>query len=209
MRMRSTRISRQGRSPNLNQTKDTLCHLIRGKTNGSATQSRGSNKVCKAGRRPVLGLRYPLIQSGSRTHGFTLLELMFGVAIAAVLAIIAVTQFAKAVDKSKVGAATADMALIQAQIDRYRSAHNNELPEVLDPVQLDPWHNPYVYTKLEGVNGHGSARKDHALNPLNTDYDLFSTGKNGVFKPQVSQKDSLDDIIRARNGAYVGLAADF
>jgi hypothetical protein len=30
-----------------------------------------------------------------------------------------------------------------------------------------------------------------------------------VYKSQVSQKDSLDDIVRARNGAYVGLARDF
>ena len=69
--------------------------------------------------------------------------------------------------------------------------------------------SPYFYTKLAGVNGHGGARKDHKLNPINSDYDLFSAGKNGVFKPQVSQKDSLDDIIRARDGGFIGLAEEF
>ncbi|UWX04433.1 hypothetical protein H1235_05255 [Pseudoxanthomonas sp. NC8] len=75
---------------------------------------------------------------------------------------------------------------------------------------LDPWQRPYHYTPLAGVNGSkGEARKDKRLNPLNSDYDLFSAGKDGVFKSQVSQKDSLDDVIRARDGAYIGLAADF
>lgn len=141
--------------------------------------------------------------------GFTLLELMFAVAIAAVLAVIVISQFSKFVEKSKVGSATADISLMQAEIERYRSRNNGVLPEALPSNQLDPWHRPYIYTKLEGVKGKGSARKDHALNPLNRDYDLFSAGKNGVYKTQVSQKDSLDDVIRARNGAYVGLAEDF
>jgi hypothetical protein len=38
---------------------------------------------------------------------------------------------------------------------------------------------------------------------------LFSPGKDGVFKPQLTQKDSLDDIVRAQDGAFVGVAADF
>lgn len=140
--------------------------------------------------------------------GFTLLELMFGIAILAVLAVVAASVFTKAIDKSRVGGAVADISIIQAEIQRYQSQHG-KLPDVLTTERRDPWDRAYLYTKLEGVKGHGSARKDHALNPLNRDYDLFSAGKNGVYKPQVSQKDSLDDIIRARNGAYVGLAEDF
>jgi general secretion pathway protein G len=146
---------------------------------------------------------------GFTLHGFTLLELMFAVAIMAVLAVIAVSLFSSAVEKSRVGSAVADISIMQAEIERARSSNGNQLPDAYQPNRLDPWGRPYVYTKLEGVNGKGSARKDHALNPLNTDYDLFSMGKNGVYKSQVSQKDSVDDVIRARNGAYVGLAADF
>lgn len=143
------------------------------------------------------------------TSGYTLLELMFAVAIAVVLTLIAISQFSKAIERSKVGSAMADISEIQMEIERYRSNNAYKLPDAMISDRLDPWGRPYFYTKLEGVKGHGSARKDRALNPLNTDYDLFSAGKNGVYKPQVSQKDSLDDIIRARNGAYVGLAEDF
>lgn len=133
---------------------------------------------------------------------------MFGVAIASIFAAITISQFSKAVEKSKVGSAIADISIIQVEIERYKT-QNRMLPDTLPSARLDPWGRPYLYTKLEGVKGHGSARKDRALNPLNRDYDLFSAGKNGVYKSQVSQKDSLDDIIRARNGAYVGRAEDF
>jgi general secretion pathway protein G len=52
-------------------------------------------------------------------------------------------------------------------------------------------------------------RKDHKLNPINSDFDLYSMGRNGTSQTQISQKDSLDDIIRANNGGFVGLASDF
>jgi general secretion pathway protein G len=52
-------------------------------------------------------------------------------------------------------------------------------------------------------------RKDHKLNPINTNYDLYSMGKDGVTKMQITQKDSVDDIIVAGDGGFVGLASDF
>ncbi|RYG90178.1 MAG: prepilin-type N-terminal cleavage/methylation domain-containing protein [Alphaproteobacteria bacterium] len=141
--------------------------------------------------------------------GMTLLELIFAVSILAILTLVSVSLVSNAIEKSRIGTATADILIIEAELQRYRTNNNNQLPEVLLTDRRDPWGRPYLYTKLEGVKGKGSARKDRALNPLNTDFDLFSAGKNGVFKTQISQKDSLDDIIRARNGAYVGRAEDF
>jgi len=145
--------------------------------------------------------------------GFTLLELMFAVAVVAILTALAVGQFSKYVDRARNATAQGDIAMMQVEIERYQTGHDGALPDSLSnigrPAFLDPWQHPYIYTKLAGVHGHGSARKDHRLNPINSDYDLFSAGKNGVFKPQVSQKDSLDDIIRARDGGFVGLAAEF
>ncbi|KAF1698366.1 prepilin-type cleavage/methylation domain-containing protein [Pseudoxanthomonas jiangsuensis] len=145
--------------------------------------------------------------------GFTLLELMFAIAVVAVMAILAAGQFSQYVDRARSAAAAADIAEMEVLILRYRNAHDGVLPDSLADVGkgalLDPWRRPYHYTNLEAVKGKGAARKDKRLNPLNSDYDLFSAGKDGVFKPQVSQKDSLDDVIRARDGAYIGPAADF
>jgi general secretion pathway protein G len=45
-------------------------------------------------------------------------------------------------------------------------------------------------------------------NPVNTDYDLYSLGKDGLSKPQFKFKDSFDDVVRAYEGRYVGLVSE-
>jgi len=47
---------------------------------------------------------------------------------------------------------------------------------------LSPWDNQYQYLKLFGEEGNGGNRKDRKLNPLNSDFDLYSMGKNGQSK---------------------------
>lgn len=83
------------------------------------------------------------------------------------------------------------------------------LADVGNGGKLDPWGHAYKYVDLTGVGGIGKARKDHKVNPINSDFDLYSMGKDGVSQSQLTQKSSLDDIVRARDGAFVGLAADF
>jgi general secretion pathway protein G len=53
------------------------------------------------------------------------------------------------------------------------------------------------------------ARKDRFLVPINSDYDLYSMGADGESRPQLHNAVSRDDVIRARDGAYVGLAESF
>ena len=175
----------------------------------------------RCARRRAARIRKPETVSVLSAHGlrrraragFTLLELMFAVAVIAILTTLAVGQFSKYVDRARNATAQGDIATMQVEIERYQTGHDGALPDSLSDIGravfLDPWQQPYFFTKLAGVNGYGSARKDHKLNPINSDYDLFSAGKNGVFKPQVSQKDSLDDIIRARDGGFIGLAEEF
>lgn len=145
------------------------------------------------------------------TRGFTLLELMLVMALIGILAAIASSQYSGYIDRLNVGAAKADILEISLRIERFRTM-NFALPASLADIgqgqHLDPWGNPYHYTLLNGGNK-GKARKDRRLNPLNSDFDLFSAGKNGVFKSQITQKDSVDDVIRARNGSFVDLASEF
>lgn len=54
-----------------------------------------------------------------------------------------------------------------------------------------------------------SVRKDRFLVPINSDYDLYSVGADDKTRPQLQDKVSRDDIIRASNGAYFGRAANF
>jgi general secretion pathway protein G len=103
------------------------------------------------------------------------------------------------------------------QIEIYKQA-NGSLPISLDQIGFrnfrDPWGNLYIYVPFivdEGKKGKSkvSARKDRNLHPINTDYDLYSMGKDGKTTLPLTAQISQDDIIRANNGAFIGLAADY
>jgi general secretion pathway protein G len=74
---------------------------------------------------------------------------------------------------------------------------------------LDPWGRPYRYLDLTKPQSIGGARKDKRLNPLNTDFDLYSVGKDGETLPPLPPKVSQDDVVRARDGRFIGLGKDF
>jgi len=50
---------------------------------------------------------------------------------------------------------------------------------------------------------------DKFMVPLNTDFDLYSVGPDGESAGPLSAKNSKDDVIRALNGGFVGLASNF
>ena len=114
-------------------------------------------------------------------------------------------------ERIRIAQATNEIRIMQAAATNFwndNHGYPSSLADIGQAGRLDPWGNPYVYYNID-ANGKGGARKDHALNPLNTDFDLYSKGADGVSKPQITQKDSLDDVIRASNGAYVGVASGF
>lgn len=68
--------------------------------------------------------------------------------------------------------------------------------------------------KGKGPKGGGGGpkaqpRKDHNLHPINSDYDLYSMGKDGKSVSPLTGGPSRDDIVRANNGRFVGKAADY
>jgi general secretion pathway protein G len=146
--------------------------------------------------------------------GFQLLELLIGVAIVSVLAVIAVPSYSNYRDRVDNANAAADIAAISQAIERFYQ-ENNHYPDGLDDVGMggleDPWGNPYQYLRINGgpKNITGKIRKDKSLHPLNTDYDLCSMGKDGATTTQIIAKKGKDDIIRANNGQFIGLASDY
>jgi general secretion pathway protein G len=146
------------------------------------------------------------------SDGFTLIELLLVVAIFAVLAAIAIPTYGNYKDRVKVQKAISDITEIGVFIKQY-DTENRELPATLADAgvgnRLDPWGHPYQYLNITTQTGKGKLRKDKALNPLNTDYDLYSMGKDGLTKLQITQKESLDDVIRINDGQYIGLASGF
>lgn len=52
-------------------------------------------------------------------------------------------------------------------------------------------------------------RKDRFLVPINSDYDLYSKGRDGESVAPLTAQKSHDDVVRANDGAFVGLAVNF
>ena len=155
----------------------------------------------------------PLKKYKHKKHmtGFTLVELMIAVAIVGVLVSIALPAYQDYQEKARVYGAVTDITSMAAKIEAHWQ-DAREYPDTLADIglgaTLDPWNRPYRYLNLD-KNGNGGARRDKNLNPLNTDFDLYSTGKDGNTKLPISQKDSLDDVIRINDGKFVDLASKF
>jgi general secretion pathway protein G len=107
--------------------------------------------------------------------------------------------------------AIVEIKKIQTAIEMYID-DNGTLPADLSDLNegalKDPWGTPYKYINFDLINK-GKWRKDRFLHPLNTSYDLWSNGKDRESASPLTAAISFDDIIRANDGEYVGLAAEY
>ncbi|NEV64024.1 prepilin-type N-terminal cleavage/methylation domain-containing protein [Thiorhodococcus minor] len=157
----------------------------------------------------VLGRRPPRTQHA----GVTLIELLLSLAIVGILTTVAMVSYGFVRERQDIVQATVDIQNIEGLLERYFVGHNgypDSLADIPSAAALrDPWGNPYRYLNIATVNGNGQVRKDHNLVPLNTDYDLYSMGKDGRSVSPLTAQASRDDIVRANNGGFIGLAADY
>jgi len=142
----------------------------------------------------------------------TLLEILITLAIIGILAAIVAEAYDGALGKARVTRAIADIRVIEKIL--LTMEVEGDLPTSLGEIgwadREDPWGNPYQFLNFDGVKGlPGKARKDRFLVPLNTSFDLYSLGPDGKSKGPLSAKASRDDIVRAADGVFVGLATDF
>jgi len=144
--------------------------------------------------------------------GFTMVELLIVVGIIMTLAALAIPSYSAARDAARYTKAVGDINTLETDIFTYLGS-NGVLPNSLTDIGrgdlLDPWGHPYVYTNYADASKKNQERKDRFLHPLNSDYDLFSAGADGLWKPPLTAAESHDDIIRANDGAYVGLASQY
>jgi len=169
--------------------------------NGARSWLRGAT------RRRTRRLIGRLVRSN---RGLTLIELLIVLAVIGILASIGLALYYSYSYQAQVARAVADVANISSEIKTFE-AMNLRLPTSLAEVNRetfrDPWGNPYGYLDIE--NGGGKPRRDGKLKPINTDFDLYSMGLDGDFKEKLDSKESLDDIVRAFDGQFIGLAEKF
>ena len=160
-------------------------------------------------------LRHESRAAPCRVRGITLVELLVVVAIAIALGAIIIPTYQSYMEDVRLSTVRGDFALISTHLERYRTDNQGSLPDTLAATAAttlsDPWGNPYQYFNIENATGPGlgKVRKDKNLVPLNTDYDLYSMGKDGKSQAPLTAKESHDDIVRANNGGYVGPASEY
>lgn len=145
-------------------------------------------------------------------RGFTFVELMMALTVLAVLVGLVANSWNGYRDKARMKKAQEDILALSVVIDAHfqdTGAYPADLAAIGRAGLLDPWGAPYEYLDLSSVNGNGRARKDHSLVPINSDYDLYSMGPDGASVGPLTAQASRDDIIRGRNGQYVGPASTF
>jgi general secretion pathway protein G len=127
---------------------------------------------------------------------------------------VAIPIYTNVLNKAKIVTAITDIAAVSRDLEDYLE-DSGTLPETLDDIRpnfQDPWGRPYEYLPVYGKEKQeieGRWRKDRFQVPLNTDFDLYSKGKDGDSDAPLTVPVSYDDVIRAANGDYIGPASKY
>lgn len=176
-------------------------HVPAGRRAAGAPTTAEASGFRRAGRRVAVGMA-----------GFTVVELLITAAILGTVSAIAVPMYFNALDAARLSRAMADIKTISMEVETFRMSRKRypqSLAEIGATHRTDPWGHAYRYLPIAGVAKPKDARKDKNLKPINSDFDLFSVGKDGDTAVPLTAKASQDDIVRANDGGYVGLAADY
>ena len=149
------------------------------------------------------------------TRGFTLAELIVVITIVGILSTIGLGVYIHFIDKARNTRAVAEIRMYEKEIMNFLN-DTERLPDALTElgfrVTRDPWKNSYQFINFDSAGADDKRRTKGARgkgSPLNTDYDLYSMGKDGLSAPVLTDDVSKDDIIRADDGGYTGLASGY
>ena len=143
--------------------------------------------------------------------GFTLLELLSVMVIIAIGSTMALSMSKRATDSALIKQSIAEVLQLQTRIDEFAMTRDRlptSLSELGGGFLQDPWGNAYEYLAFAPGVMH-KARRDRFLVPINTMYDLYSKGRDGLTTIGLTSPDSQDDVIRANDGAFIGLAVNY
>jgi general secretion pathway protein G len=146
------------------------------------------------------------------SKGLTLVELIIVVAIMGILASVASISYSRYINKARMNDVVSEIHEIERSISIYKGV-TGDLPPSLATIGMDnlrdKWGYPYQYLRIQDAKNKGEVRRDRFNNPLNTDFDLYSMGPDGRTQMELNAHFARDDIVRANNGEYVGIASEY
>ena len=141
--------------------------------------------------------------------GFSVVELIIVLTILMIISAIAIPNFQSAIVRARDARAVVEIHNISELVIGYAAGNNAQYPNSLADVDCDklkdPWGNPYQYLKLTGLSS-SLAREDRFHAKINTAFDLYSLGPDGLSTQSLNAPTSQDDVIYGSDGGYVGLA---
>ena len=152
------------------------------------------------------------IDSFKKSKAFTLVEMSIALIIIGLFFMTFSPAALKMMESAKITTTSETIKEMQTDIDQFFKDNGrfpDSLEEVFGEVPLDEWGNPYQYLNMSKEKGNGKKRKDKNLVPINSDYDLYSMGPDGQTATPLTAAISQDDIVRGRDGGFVGLATEY
>ncbi|MGD8983734.1 MAG: prepilin-type cleavage/methylation domain-containing protein [Desulfobacteraceae bacterium] len=144
--------------------------------------------------------------------GYSLIELFVVIALLATLIGAGIPLYTTYIEKAKMTRAAEHISTLQKEIQMYKLSKKvlpRRLSDIRDADLVDPYGRPYQYQNFTNTDEKEKRRKDRFLVPLNTEYDLYSMGRDGQSEPPIMAPKSHDDIVRANDGIYIGPASEF
>lgn len=150
----------------------------------------------------------------SSSAGFTLIELIVVTVVILILATLSVPVYNEYMNRVKLSRCKQELRVLETEIQAYIN-ENNVFPATLANIGRadlrDPWGNFYMYRNIVNPDGGALAIRTRFGVPVNTDFDLYSVGLDGLTEQPVNGGGGTgrDDIIRASDGAYNGRGDEF